>query len=194
MRRGLSSQPPSSRRPSWPGRPAWRSTRPWGESFSCRLMCSRFLLATSARPRMARRLCGKLAGSSAADCSHVTACGRVIVAKRYTRAVLARRDRIAGAPPGSGDALLQALLEDLFRQVDADEHHLAGLLFPCRPLRPEIAAHQLVHALEDDLAVGSLHIEHALVAEQLRAIDLDDRAQEVFELGGVERLVGAKDE
>ena len=52
---------------------------------------------------------------------------------------------------------------------------------------PEVAAHQLVHALEDHLAVGALHVQHALVAQHLRPVDLDDGAEEVLELAGVER-------
>lgn len=52
----------------------------------------------------------------------------------------------------------------------------------------------LVHALEDDLAAGALHVKHALVAQHLGAVDIDDGAQEVFQLGGVERAIGAVDE
>lgn len=55
-------------------------------------------------------------------------------------------------------ALIQPLQQDVLGQVDADEHHLADALFPFRPLWSQIAAHQLVHALEDHLAIRSLHI------------------------------------
>ena len=55
-------------------------------------------------------------------------------------------------------ALIQPLQQDVLGQVDADEHHLADALFPFRPLWSQVAAHQLVHALEDHLAIRSLHI------------------------------------
>ena len=94
----------------------------------------------------------------------------------------------------SGQALLQALQQDVLGQVDADEDHLAALLLARRPLRAQVAAHQLVHALEDDLALAALHVQHALVAQHLRAVDLHDGAQEVFQLGRVEGLSAAEDE
>ena len=49
-------------------------------------------------------------------------------------------------------------------------------------------------ALEDDFAVGALHVEHALVAQHAGAVDLHDRTEEVLQLGRVEGLVGAEDE
>ncbi len=95
---------------------------------------------------------------------------------------------------GSRQALLQALPEDVLGQVDADEHHLALALLALGPLRPQVAAHELVHALEDDLALGALHVQHALVAQHAGAVDVDDGTQEVFQFGRVEGTVGAVDE
>jgi len=45
-----------------------------------------------------------------------------------------------------------------------------------------------VHALEDHLAFGALHQQHALVAQHARAIHLHQAAEELVELGAVERL------
>ena len=61
-------------------------------------------------------------------------------------------------------------------------------------LRGEVAAHHLVHALEHDLAIDALHIQHALVAQQPLAVDLQDAAEEVFETIRIERLIAAVDE
>ena len=76
--------------------------------------------------------------------------------------------------------------QDVFRQVNPNEHHFADALFTLRPIRAQIAAHQLVHTLEDHLLVGALHIQHPFVAQHLGAVDVDDGAQEVFQLGGIE--------
>src|SRR5205814_6902419 len=84
------------------------------------------------------------ANLGAADCSHVASAQRPLVCE----------GRAGSAKSGqsvSGEALLQALQEDILRQIDADEHHLAGLLLARRPFGAEVAAHQLVDALEDDL-------------------------------------------
>src|SRR5688500_1777380 len=47
----------------------------------------------------------------------------------------------------SDKALLQTLQKDVLGQVDPDEDHLAVAGLALGPLRPEIASHQLVHAL-----------------------------------------------
>lgn len=80
--------------------------------------------------------------------------------------------------------------QDVFGQVNANEHHLADALFALGPIRAQVAAHQLVHALEDHLLFGALHIEHAFVAQHLGAIDVDNGAQEVFQLGRIELTLG----
>ena len=83
--------------------------------------------------------------------------------------------------------------QDVLGQVDTNEHHLADALFAFGPIGAQIAAHQLVYALEDHLLVGALHIEHAFVAQHLGAVDVDDCAKEVFQLGGVELACGLVD-
>lgn len=67
-----------------------------------------------------------------------------------------------GMPPmgrqaHSGQAVLQALEDGVAGQVHADEHHARarGLVFP---LGTDVAAHQLVNALEHHFAVHPLHI------------------------------------
>jgi len=47
--------------------------------------------------------------------------------------------------------------------------------------------------LEDHLLFGALHVEHAFVAQHLGAVDVDDGAQEVFQLGGIELALGFVD-
>ncbi len=90
--------------------------------------------------------------------------------------------------------MFQTLGQDVARQVDADEDHLADARFASLPFGPQVAAHELVHALEDDLALGALHPQHALVAQHARAVDVDDGAQKILQLGGVEGAFGAEDE
>ena len=86
--------------------------------------------------------------------------------------------------------MIKALNQDVLGQINANEHHLADALFAFGPIRPEVAAHQLVHALEDHLLLGALHIQHAFVAQHLGAIDVDDGAQKVFQFGGVKLALG----
>src|ERR1700752_2912149 len=90
----------------------------------------------------------------------------------------------------SGETLLESLSEDVLRQIDADEHHFANFWLVFGPFGPKVAPHELVHALEDDLPVSAVHVEHALVAQHARAVDLDDGAKEIFQLRWLERTLG----
>ena len=65
--------------------------------------------------------------------------------------------------PTSNQALLQPLHENIFGQVDTNEHHLAGFGLARRPRGAQVAAHQLVHPLKDHFALGTLHIQNALL-------------------------------
>ena len=94
---------------------------------------------------------------------------------------------------GRDQALFQPLQEDIFRQIDANEHHLAHFHFAIGPHRPQVAAHELVHALEDHLALGATHVQHPLVAQHLGAIDVDDGPQKVLQLGRIESPLGLED-
>ena len=89
--------------------------------------------------------------------------------------------------------MIEALNQDVFGQINADEHHLAHALFAFSPIGPEVAAHQLMHTLKNHLLLGALHIEHAFVAQHLGAVDIDDGAQKVFQLGGVKLTLGLVD-
>ena len=86
----------------------------------------------------------------------------------------------------SDQALFQALDENFSWQLDADEHHFAVSHLIRGPGRPQIAAHELVHTLEDDLALGAFHVEYTLVAQHARAVNIDDGPQEVFQFGRIE--------
>ena len=86
--------------------------------------------------------------------------------------------------------LLHALQQDVFGQVNANKHQFAVLDLVRRPGRPQIAAHELVHALENHLALGAQHVQHALVAQHARAVDIDDGAEKVFQLGRIKGTLG----
>jgi hypothetical protein len=47
--------------------------------------------------------------------------------------------------------------------------------------------------LEDDFALGALHEQDAFVAQHAWAVDVDDGAQKVLQLGRVEGAVGLED-
>ena len=83
--------------------------------------------------------------------------------------------------------------QNVLRQVDTNEHHLADALFALSPIWPEVAAHQLVHALEDHLLFSALHIEHTFVAQHLGSVNVDDGTQEIFQLGRVKLALGLVD-
>ena len=88
--------------------------------------------------------------------------------------------------------LFETLEQDVFGQIDANEHHFADAFFVFAPLWAEVAAHELVHALKDDFALGAAHVEHAFVAQHLGAINVDHCTQEVLQLGWVERTLRAE--
>ena len=90
-------------------------------------------------------------------------------------------------------ALVQALHQNVAWQVNANEYHLAEAGFVGFPQRPQVAAHQLMHALEDDLALGASHVQHTLVAQHAWAVHIDDGTQKVFQLGWAEGPGGAVD-
>lgn len=89
-------------------------------------------------------------------------------------------------PTGLAQALVQALAQDVLRQVNTDKYHAAFALFIGSPFGAQIAAHQLVYALKDHFAAGALHVQHALVAQHARAVDVHNRPQKVFQLGRIE--------
>jgi hypothetical protein len=85
----------------------------------------------------------------------------------------------------SNQALLHALQQDVLGQVDADEYHFAETLFTLGPGWTQIAAHQLVYTLENHLAIGAFHVQHAFVTQHARAINIDNGAQKVLQFGRV---------
>src|SRR5690606_9581569 len=91
-------------------------------------------------------------------------------------------------------ALLQAPGKNLLGQLAANEDHLGGRLFGRGPRFAGFGAHHHVHTLEQHAAVDALHVQNALVTQQVRAIDLHHAAQEFLEAGRIERLVGAEHE
>ena len=93
----------------------------------------------------------------------------------------------------SGYTLLQTLQENISWQIDTNEYHFAHSLLLRLPRLPQITAHELVHALEDHLALGAFHVQNAFVAQHARAIDVDDGAQEIFQFGRVQGSVCFED-
>ena len=76
----------------------------------------------------------------------------------------------------SGYTLLQALQENIARQIDANEYHFAHSLLLGFPRLAQITAHELVHALEYHLALGAFHVQNAFVTQHARAVNIDDSA------------------
>src|SRR5690606_4196046 len=95
---------------------------------------------------------------------------------------------------GSGQALLQALEEQLPGQVAADEHHLAGTTLAGFPAPAEIGTHHVVDSLEHRLAIGPLHEEHAFIPQHVGAVNLNQAGQEILQFCRIERPVRAEDE
>ena len=56
----------------------------------------------------------------------------------------------------------------------------------------EIVAHELVHALENDLALGATHIQHAFVTQHAGAVNVDDGPQKIFQLGRIKGFIRAE--
>src|SRR5579864_1183233 len=79
-------------------------------------------------------------------------------------------------------------------QFDPDEDDPARAFLTRGPARAGLVAYQLVHALKNDLPVMARHVEHALVAEQRRAVALDEGVHELAEAHPVERPLRAEDE
>jgi hypothetical protein len=82
----------------------------------------------------------------------------------------------------SGNTTLKPLEKNLLGKVDSNENHFAFLGFAWCPFGPQIAAHQLVYPLKNDLAVTSLQVENAFVAQHFGAINLNDGTEEILEL------------
>jgi hypothetical protein len=55
-------------------------------------------------------------------------------------------------------ALVKTLLQNVTRQVNANEYHFAQALLIVTPNGAQIAAHELVHALKNHFSVNALHV------------------------------------
>ena len=49
-----------------------------------------------------------------------------------------------------------------------------------------------MHALKDDFSVTALHVQNAFIAQHARAVNVDDRAQKIFQLARIEGPLGFK--
>src|SRR6266850_1111786 len=90
--------------------------------------------------------------------------------------------------------LLETGYEQVFGQLLADEHQDRLLLVRLGPGLAEVAAHHHVNALEHHPPGVAFHPQDALVAQQVRPVDLDHARQELLELLAVERLLRAEHE
>src|SRR5437773_5223774 len=90
--------------------------------------------------------------------------------------------------------LLETGQEQVFGQLLADEDQDRFLLVRLGPGLAEVPAHHHVHALEHHPPGVALHPQDALVAQQVRPVDLDHARQELLELLAVERLFRAEHE
>ncbi len=89
--------------------------------------------------------------------------------------------------------MFQTLHQDVFWQVNTNENHFALTHLFCAPLGPEVAAHQLVHALENHFSIGAAQVQNAFVTQHAGAIHVDNGPQEIFQLGRIEGQVRPKD-
>src|SRR5205085_6899190 len=126
-------------------------------------------------------------------------CASAVCWASSTAATRRKRPRRPSMAANSTPALFRQALfqpgdEQILRQLLVDEDEERGLLLALPPRLAHVAAHHHVYALEDDAARIALHPEDALVAQQIRAVDLDHAREELLELLAVERLVGAKHE
>src|SRR5262249_1097084 len=87
----------------------------------------------------------------------------------------------------SRQALFEALRQQLPRKLDSDEDEPARSGLARRPGRAGIVAYELMHALEDDLALLPGQVEDALVAQQPCGVTGDQRRHELAESGRVKR-------
>src|SRR5258708_2722781 len=115
-------------------------------------------------------------------------------ARQATCAPLALSWSACSIAPGLRDAVREAFLEQAPLELAADEDHHALALLARLPGAAGRAAHQHVHALEDHAARFALHVEHALVAQQVLAVVLDHEGQERLDLLHVERAGGLPNE
>ena len=149
-------------------------------------LCDLGRLAVQARgsengvPKSARDCSGAMA-------SHVAVLAAAAVhslaAPRYRHAARAGQHRTGKL---SNQALLQTLQENITGQINSDEHHLALARLTGAPGGPEVAAHELMHPLKNHLGLGALHIQDTLVTQHPGAVDVDDCAQKVLQLGRLE--------
>lgn len=85
----------------------------------------------------------------------------------------------------SNEALFHALQKNILRQVNTDEHHFADTRLPGGPVRSHVTAHQLVNALENHFPIRAIHEQNPFVAQHARAINIDNGAQKIFQLGRI---------
>lgn len=120
---------------------------------------------------------------------------RVTCCLRYSYlTVLPSSHRVTSGRGLPRQALLQAPGKNLLGQLTSDEYHLGGRFVGRGPRLAGFGAHHHVHTLEQHAAVDALHVQDALVAQQVGTIDLHHAAQEFLKTRGIERLVGTEHE
>src|SRR5471030_106108 len=92
--------------------------------------------------------------------------------------------------PGLLEAVFEAALQVIAVEIAADEDELARALLARLPRRAPARVHHHVHALVDVALGRAVDRQDALAAEDVRPLDLQERAHPLLELVGIDRLVG----
>src|SRR5690606_29138998 len=96
------------------------------------------------------------------------------------------------ASAGSDQTLFQTPRENLLGQFTSYKYHFGIRLFTRKPGLSGLGTHHHVHALEQHAAVNAFQEQNALVAQQVRPINLYDAAQEFFQAFRVKRPIGSE--
>src|SRR5690606_4224030 len=113
---------------------------------------------------------------------HASAAGESSMVATGPAASLAVSPLIASRSHAAGKTVHQFLTIE----VAADEHHLAGTRSAApRPVRAAVEHH--VHAVEDVAALVALDVQHALHAQDVLAVRLQQPGQPVIDLARVQR-------
>src|SRR5712664_3592128 len=151
----------------------------------------RFFLTSFASPAMETSACEAALAECQMSWVRAPCCARSSRKAQTIRNTAYRRRLMTAS---FCQTFLEAGEEQVLRQLLADEHQQRFLPVGLGPGLAEVAAHHHVHALEHDAARIALHPQHALVAQEIRAVHLDHAREELLELRAVERLLRAEHE
>src|SRR5262249_40769665 len=105
-----------------------------------------------------------------------------------------RHSGLARSSFTSLQAVFEAALEVLGVEVAADEDELAGALLAFFPRRAPVGVHHHVHALIDVAPRSAVDRQDALAAQDVLALELQQRAHPFLEAIRIDRTVAAERE